>query len=103
MQATITDKLLDSSVWQKRYFDGAWRLAPAAIQVREPATGIELGVAGGGTAELAVELTEQAASAQPEWAETPPDERARVMRQAARVIEENTPEILSWIIRETGG
>ncbi len=103
MQATITDKLLDPSIWEKRYFDGAWKAAPLTIPVREPATGIELGVAGGGTAELAVELTEQAAGAQPKWAETPPDERARILRQAARVIEENSHEIMNWIIRETGG
>src|ERR1700684_2329685 len=103
MQATITDKLLDPSVWEKRYFDGAWKVAPVTIPVREPATGIELGVAGAGTAELAVELTEQAAEAQPKWAATPPDDRARIMRNAARLIEENAPEIMSWIIRETGG
>jgi benzaldehyde dehydrogenase (NAD) len=103
MQATLTDKLLDPSVWEKRYFDGAWKLAPVTIPVREPATGIELGVAGGGTAELAAELTERAAHAQPKWAETSPDERARILRQAARVIEDNSQEIISWIIRETGG
>ena len=50
MQASITDKLLDPSVWEKRYFDGAWKLAPVSIPVREPATGIELGIAGAGTA-----------------------------------------------------
>jgi benzaldehyde dehydrogenase (NAD) len=108
MQATLTDKLpteqlLAPSVWEKRYFDGAWKLAPATILVREPATGIELGVAGAGTAELAVELTQRAASAQPQWADTPPDDRAKIMRQAARVIEQNSEEIISWIIRETGG
>ena len=91
MQATLTDKLLDPSVWEKRYFDGAWKLAPATIPVREPATGIELGMAGAGTAELAVELTERAAGAQPQWAATPPDDRARIMRQAARVIEAELP------------
>jgi succinate-semialdehyde dehydrogenase/glutarate-semialdehyde dehydrogenase len=62
--------------------DGAWKLAPVTIPVREPATGIELGVAGGGTAELAVELTRRAARAQPKWAGTPPDNRARILRQA---------------------
>jgi benzaldehyde dehydrogenase (NAD) len=108
MQATSTDKLateklLTPSVWERRYFDGAWKLAPVTLSVREPATGIELGVAGAGTAELAVELTEQAAEAQPKWAATPPDDRARIMRNAARLIEENAPEIISWIIRETGG
>lgn len=107
MQATTTeksaDKLLDPSVWENRYFDGAWKIAPVKIPVREPATGIELGIAGGGTAELAVELTELAASAQPKWAATPPDERARIMREAARVIEQNSQAIMNWIIRETGG
>jgi benzaldehyde dehydrogenase (NAD) len=108
MQATLSgkltaDKLLAPSFWERRYFDGAWKLAPSAIPVREPATGIQLGVAGGGTAELAVRLTEQAAGAQPKWAATPPDERARILREAARLIEQNAPEIVSWIIRETGG
>src|SRR3984885_12612382 len=103
MQATLTDKLLDSSIWEKRYFDGAWKLAPVTISVREPATGDELGIAGGGTAELAVQLTEQAASAQPKWAETPPDDRARILRRAAQGIEDNSQEIMDWIIRETGG
>jgi benzaldehyde dehydrogenase (NAD) len=99
----VSNQLLDPSVWENRYFDGTWKLAPITIPVREPATGIELGVAGTGTAELAVELTEQAAHAQPKWAETPPDERARILRQAARVIEDNSQEIMSWIVRETGG
>jgi benzaldehyde dehydrogenase (NAD) len=108
MQATSTEKsasakLLDPSVWEKCYFDGAWKSAPVALPVREPATGIELGVAGAGTAQLAVELTELAAASQPKWAAVPPDERAHIMRQAARIIEENTPEIIEWIIRETGG
>jgi acyl-CoA reductase-like NAD-dependent aldehyde dehydrogenase len=81
MQATSTDKLateklLTPSVWERRYFDGAWKLAPVTLSVREPATGIELGVAGAGTAELAVELTEQAAEAQPKWAATPPERRS---------------------------
>jgi benzaldehyde dehydrogenase (NAD) len=99
----VSHELLNPAVWEKRYFDGAWKLAPLTIPVREPATGIDLGVAGAGTAELAVQVTEQAAQAQPKWAETPPDDRARILRQAARVIEDNWQEIMSWIIRETGG
>src|SRR3984957_3046873 len=107
MQATtdkvMIEKLLKPSIWEKRYFDGAWKIAPVTIAVREPATGEQLGIAGAGTAELAVELTQKAASAQPQWAATPPDDRAKIMRQAARVIEQNSEEIISWIIRETGG
>ncbi len=71
--------------------------------MREPATGEQLGVAGAGTAELAVELTERAAAAQPKWAETSHEERARVMREAARIIESSAEEITEWIVRETGG
>src|ERR1700733_6935032 len=99
----LASSLLDSALWSGRYFDGAWKQAPNTISVREPATGDELGVAGGGTPALAVELTERAAAAQPAWARTPADDRARVMREAARIIEANAPEITEWIIRETGG
>src|ERR1700689_4258347 len=99
----MTDQLLDPAVWEKRYFDGAWKLAPIALPVREPATGGALGIAGAGTAELAVELTEQAAAVQPKWAGTSMEERARVMREAARLIEAHGKEITDWIVRETGG
>ena len=96
-------KLLDPKVWERRYFDGAWKPAPAALNVREPATGESLGTAGGGTAELAAELTTRAAEAQPKWGEATAEERARIMRDAARILEANAPEIAEWIIRETGG
>jgi benzaldehyde dehydrogenase (NAD) len=99
----MSKSFLDRSIWEKRYFDGSWKDAPSTIAVREPATGENLGVAGGGTAELAVKLTEQAAAAQPKWADTPADERARIMREAARVIEANAKEFTEWIVRETGG
>src|ERR1700691_2390723 len=99
----LASTLLDQSVWRGRYFDGAWKQAPNAITVREPATGGELGVAGGGTPEVAIELTERAPAAKPAWARTSADDRARVMREAARIIEANAPEITEWIIRETGG
>ncbi|MGH9559792.1 MAG: benzaldehyde dehydrogenase [Bryobacteraceae bacterium] len=98
----LNEKLLDASIWGKRYFDGSWKTAPVSIPVREPATGQELGIAGAGTPELAVELTERAASAQPMWATKPPEDRARILRAAARCLEENAKEIDEWIVRETG-
>lgn len=99
----MSEKLLDPSIWEGRYFDGAWKKAPQTIPVREPATGNQLGVAGTGPAELAMELTEAAAAAQPKWAATPPEDRAAIMRKAAALIEKHAPEITEWIIRETGG
>ncbi|HEY3741861.1 MAG TPA: aldehyde dehydrogenase family protein [Bryobacteraceae bacterium] len=98
----MSSNLLVSSVWHENYFDGEWKNAPATISVREPATGEELGIAGGGTPELALELVEQAAARHSKWAETAPEERARVMRDAARLIESHSSEITEWIIRETG-
>src|SRR5215469_6751495 len=95
--------LLDRSVWESRYFDGAWKSAPSTLNIREPATGECLGMAGAGTPELAVRLTELAATAQPQWSETPAEERARILRAPARVIEVHRAEIAEWIIRETGG
>jgi benzaldehyde dehydrogenase (NAD) len=50
-----------------------------------------------------VRLTEQAAAAQPAWAATGAEERARILREAARVIETHSKEIMDWIVRETGG
>jgi benzaldehyde dehydrogenase (NAD) len=60
-------------------------------------------VAGGGTPQLVVELTERAVAAQPAWARTPADDRARLPREAARLLEANAAEVSEWIIRETGG
>src|SRR6185436_7292782 len=99
----MSEQFLANSLWEKKYFDGAWKDAPTTIPVVEPATGQSLGTAGGGTAELAVRLTEQATSAQPAWAATGAEERARILREAARVIETHSKEIMDWIIRETGG
>ena len=99
----MSEQFLANPLWEKRYFDGAWKDAPTTIPVIEPATGQSLGTAGGGTAELAVRLTEQAAAAQPAWAATGAEERARILREAARVIEMHSKEIMDWIVRETGG
>src|ERR1700733_11094203 len=99
----MSEQLLDNSVWDKKYFDGAWKTAPKTIPVREPATGESLGTAGGGASELAAELTEHAATAQPAWAAESAEERARIMREAAPIIESHSKEIMDFNVRETGG
>src|SRR3984957_18686449 len=42
-------------------------------------------------------------AAQPGWAATPYEERAAILRKAARVLEDNQEELIPWIARETGG
>lgn len=42
-------------------------------------------------------------AAQPDWARRTPQQRADVMRRAATIMTDARDEIVSWIIRETGG
>ena len=42
-------------------------------------------------------------AAQPGWAATPYEERAAILRRAARALEDNQEELIPWIARETGG
>ncbi|GAB3686764.1 hypothetical protein GCM10027597_39020 [Saccharopolyspora tripterygii] len=44
-----------------------------------------------------------ALSAQREWAETAPAERAAVLRRAAAILEDRKAELLDWLVRESGG
>jgi aldehyde dehydrogenase (NAD+) len=46
---------------------------------------------------------EAAVAAQPDWADSPPAERAGVMRAAADVMTARKDEITDWLVRETGG
>jgi aldehyde dehydrogenase (NAD+) len=41
--------------------------------------------------------------AQPRWAARPPAERARVMQEAARILEARHDEVTGWLGREAGG
>lgn len=49
------------------------------------------------------EAYQGAAKASRPWAAALPGERARVMRRAAQVMEARREEIVSWLVRETGG
>ncbi len=95
--------LLDSATWTGQVFSGGWRESlGGARSVIEPATGESLGsigVAGAADIEQAAAL---AAKAAPEWAATPFQERAAILRRAGELIERNRDEIHWWIIREAG-
>jgi benzaldehyde dehydrogenase (NAD) len=70
--------------------------------VREPATGAELGRVGIADASDIARAAESAAKAQREWARTPYEERAAVLRRAGQLFEENAADIEGWLVRETG-
>jgi benzaldehyde dehydrogenase (NAD) len=95
--------LLDPSTWTGKVYTGGWHGTPATITIREPATGEPLGTVGESKAADLAGVVATARVAQAAWAARPADERAAIMRRAARVLEEQREPLLAAIIRETGG
>jgi benzaldehyde dehydrogenase (NAD) len=71
-------------------------------EVREPATGRPLLSIRQSTTDDVRRAAEAAAAAQPAWAETNYQERARILRRAAEIYEAHRPEFGTWTQRETG-
>ncbi|MES1254451.1 MAG: benzaldehyde dehydrogenase [Acidobacteriota bacterium] len=91
------------NAWKGKIFSGRWQLAKGGSkEVIEPATGKVLTEVGFADAEDVREAVHAAAAAQPEWAATPADQRAAVMRRAAQFLEAHSEQLRTWIVRETG-
>jgi len=91
--------------WSELYIDGEWRAAEsgALSEVENPATReVVAEVPEGGEADVDAAY-EAAAAAQDEWANTTPDERARVVRTVAQLLEEYEDEICDLLAIESGG
>jgi benzaldehyde dehydrogenase (NAD) len=95
--------LLDGAGWAGKIYSSGWTAAQGGtLQTTEPATGAvlaEVGLANKGDVEQAARA---AAAAQPGWAARTGPERAALLRQAARVLEDNHEEFESWLVREGG-
>jgi benzaldehyde dehydrogenase (NAD) len=88
--------------WLDPFLEG-WRPGTGEpIEDREPATGIHLLTVPGSTPGDVARAAAAAAAAQPAWAETSYQERARILRRAAEVYEAHRPEFGTWTMRETG-
>src|SRR5687767_10213440 len=74
----------------------------APIENREPATGRHLATITGSTPDDVARAAEAAKAAQPAWAATSYQERARVLRRAAEIYDANRGEFGTWTQRETG-
>jgi benzaldehyde dehydrogenase (NAD) len=93
----------DPQTWFGRIYSSGWTSgAGGAHDVVEPATGATIGSYGVATADDVARAVEVAAKAQRDWAALPYTERARVMRNAARLIEEHAPVLAEWLMREAG-
>lgn len=94
--------LLDKEVWAKKFLSDGWRDATSEYPVVEPATGEALGAVGLATAEDVRAAAARAAEAQRAWAQTPPQQRAAVLRRAGELLTEHAAEIEEWLVREAG-
>ena len=74
----------------------------APVEDREPATGRLIATVRGSTPDDVARAAEAAAAAQPAWAATSYQERARVLRRAAEIYDANRAEFGEWTQRETG-
>lgn len=101
--ASAVGTLLDPSTWSGKVYTGGWRGTSGTITVREPATGETLGIVGESKPADLAGVVATARVAQAAWAARPAEERAAIMRRAARVLEEQREPLLTAIIRETGG
>jgi benzaldehyde dehydrogenase (NAD) len=72
------------------------------IEDHEPATGRLIATVRGSTTDDVARAAAAAREAQPAWAETSYQERARIIRRAADVYEANREEFGTWTMRETG-
>lgn len=99
----MSQSFLSPELWEGKIFNGEWvNSNGGTIDVIEPATGNAIAAAGVGNALDVEEACKQAHIAQKEWASKLGVERAAVLRKAAALLEENTPEIGEWLCRETG-
>ena len=95
--------VLDAGTWQGKLFGGKWNDAQGGrIEVKEPATGETLTSVGRATPADVTRAASSARQAQPVWVAKPYEERARIFRLAAGLIEQNMAELSGWIVRETG-
>lgn len=103
MTTVPSTTLMDQQIWTGKIFNGDW-IPPTGGQysVIEPATGNQLGVIGRTSLDDVQRAAQQAAEAQKAWARAPFDERARVLRRAGELWEQQAGEILPWLIRESG-
>lgn len=96
--------LLDPTMFEHKVFTGRWTEGGGeALPVRNPANDDLLTTLGTVTPKEVHDAAGRAAKAQVQWAQTPPSQRAAVLRRAGQLIEDNAEEISDWIVRETGG
>ena len=100
----VTEELLAEEHWSgKLYSDGWTSGAAGSMHVLDKSTRSSLGEVAIASAADVARAAASASAAQPAWAATYGVERREVFIRAARLIEDHRDELVSWIVRETGG
>ena len=103
MAAIAPDTTESAAPGWLRSFVETWEPGTGApIEDREPATGRLIATVRGSTPDDVARAAAAAAAAQPAWAATSYQERARVLRRAAEIYEAHRDEFGEWTQRETG-
>ena len=102
MATLAPDTTETSTGWLSRFVERWEPGTGAPIQDVEPATGRHIVTVTGSSANDVARAAAEAKAAQPAWAETSYQERARILRKAADIYEANRDEFGTWTMRETG-
>lgn len=94
---------IDEQHWKALFYTGTWQSAESAMQVFEPATGERLASVGIADASDVARAGLHASQAQRGWAATPFDQRAAILREAARLLQQEAESFIEWNMRECGG
>src|SRR4026209_535717 len=101
--ATLAPESTETSTgWLGRFVEGWEPGTGAPIQDVEPATGRHIVTVTGSSANDVARAAAEAKAAQPAWAETSYQERARILRKAADIYDANREEFGTGAMRETG-
>ena len=102
MATLAPDTTETSTGWLSRFVERWEPGTGAPIQDVEPATDRHIVTVTGSTSEDVARAAAAAKAAQPAWAETSYQDRARILRKAADIYEANRDEFGTWTMRETG-
>lgn len=94
---------IDQQRWTGLAFLSDWaKTSAGAIDVLDPSTGKAVASVGVGGPEDIARAAREAKNAQKAWEKLPGHERAKILNKAADLLQENGPELIDWIIRESG-
>ncbi len=88
--------------WRDSIYSSGWRKHGTPVDIVSPGSGAVIDRVGSATAETVGEAAALAAQAQPGWAATSYDDRARLLRKAAALLEERIQDYAGIIMQESG-